>query len=191
MRCSMSAGAMLAIVLVAGVVAPVQVQAQEAKPAAAAAQYPAKPADVASVDAIIAALYDVISGPAGKQRDWARLHSLFSPEARMSAINQRKDGSVSLTAMKVDDYIARTNKPFMEMGFFETELARSTETYGQLVHVFSTYEARRAKEDVKPMMRGINSIQLYHDGSRWWVTSLIWRAEDPSLPLPERYLKSR
>ncbi len=190
MRFSRSAGAVLALSLSFGLVASAA-QAQQATPPVAPLQYPAKAADVASVDAMIAALYDVISGPAGKQRDWARLQSLFTPGARMSAINRRKDGSISLTAMSVDDYISRVSKNFFENGFFESEVARSTETFGQLVHVFSTYEARKAKEDSKPMMRGINSLQLYHDGSRWWVTSLIWQAEDPTTPLPERYLKSR
>ena len=183
------AGAMLALAMAAGAV-PAAL-AQDAKPATPAPQYPAKAGDVASVDAIIAALYDVISGSAGQQRDWARLQSLFTPDARMSAISKRKDGTVGLTAMKVDDYIARVTKPFAESGFFESELARTTDTYGQLVHVFSTYEARNAKADAKPFMRGINSLQLYHDGSRWWIASLIWRAEDPATPLPERYLKSR
>lgn len=181
-------------------------QAQEAKlavpaapvpagPGAASLTTPANPADVASVDAIIAALYDVISGPAGKQRDWKRLHSLFTPEARMVAIGARPAGpgaaNVGARAMSVDDYIARTTKPFGEAGFFESELARSTETFGQLVHVFSTYEARHAVADPKPFVRGVNSIQLFHDGARWWILNLAWRAEDDKLALPERYLKSR
>ncbi|MGB9109115.1 MAG: hypothetical protein WCC39_10565, partial [Telluria sp.] len=74
---------------------------------------------------------------------------------------------------------------------FEREAARSTETFGQIVHVFSTYESRHAADDAKPFQRGINSIQLYHDGKRWWVVNVLWRAEDERLPLPERYLHSR
>ena len=178
-------------------------RAQEAKPAAPAAapilatapNYPADAADVATVDAIIAALYDVISGPAGKQRDWKRLHSLFLPEARMVAVGPRPAGPAAANfgarAMSVDDYIARTTKPFGEAGFFESELARSTDTFGQVVHVLSTYEARHAAADAKPFARGVNSIQLYHDGARWWIVNLMWRAEDDKLALPERLLKNR
>ncbi len=151
----------------------------------------ANPADVASVDAIIAALYDVISGPAGRARDWKRLHALFTPEARMVAVGPRPGGTFGARAMTVDDYIARTSKPFSEAGFFETELARTTETFGQVVHVFSTYEARHGAADAKPFARGVNSIQLFHDGARWWIVNLVWRAEDDKLALPERYLKSR
>lgn len=163
-----------------------------AAPAApAAASMPAaRSADVASIDAIIAAVYDVISGPAGAPRDWDRMRSLFAPEGRMGAVVPRPDGSFVLRAMTPDDYIARNTKAFATMGFFETEKARTTETFGQIAHVFSTYEARHAKDDAKPFMRGVNSIQLVHDGKRWYVLSLIWRAEDPKLQLPERYLRN-
>jgi len=150
----------------------------------------ARAADVASIDAIIAALYDVISGPAGAPRDWDRMRSLFAPEGRMGAVGARPDGSYVFRAMTPDDYIARNTKAFATMGFFETEKARTTETFGQIAHVFSTYEVRHAKDDAKPFMRGINSIQLIHDGRRWYVLSLIWRAEDAKLPLPERYLRN-
>jgi hypothetical protein len=90
----------------------------------------------------------------------------------------------------VEDYISRNSKAFATMGFFEKEAARTTETFGQIVHVFSTYESRHAPGDAKPFQRGINSIQLYHDGKRWWIVNVLWRAEDEHLPLPERYLRS-
>jgi len=150
----------------------------------------ARPGDVASVDAIVAALYDVISGPAGAPRDWDRMRSLFAPEGRMGAMVGQPDGNYVLRAMTPEDYISRNTKAFATMGFFESEKARTVETFGQIAHVFSTYEARHAKDDVKPFIRGINSIQLIHDGKRWYVLSLIWRAEDAKLQLPERYLRN-
>jgi len=129
-------------------------------------------------------------GPAGAQRDWNRLRSLFAPDGRMAAVAARPAGGFGARTMTVDDYVARVTKPFSEAGFFETELARTTETFGQVAHVFSTYEARR-EPGAKPFQRGINSIQLYHDGARWWITSLLWRGEDDKLALPARYLESR
>lgn len=148
----------------------------------------ARPADVATVDGIVAALYDVISGTAGQPRDWDRMRSLFAPEGRLMAVGARPEGVYALRAMTVDDYIGRNAKAFATMGFFEREAARSTETFGQIVHVFSTYESRHARGDAEPFQRGINSIQLYHDGKRWWIVNVLWRAEDASLRLPERYL---
>jgi hypothetical protein len=171
--------------------APATPTAVAAPAAPAAAGMPAaRPADVASIDAIIAAVYDVISGPAGAPRDWDRMRSLFAPEGRMGAVGARPDGSYALRSLSPDDYIARNTKAFATMGFFETEKARTTEVFGQIAHVFSTYEARHAKDDAQPFMRGVNSIQLIHDGKRWYVLNLIWRAEDAKLQLPERYLRN-
>jgi hypothetical protein len=155
-----------------------------------AASYQARAADVESVDGIVAALYDVISGPAGKPRDWDRMRSLFAPEGRLMAVGARPDTSYLLRAMSVEDYVTRNSKAFATMGFFEREAARTSETFGQIVHVFSTYESRHAAGDARPFQRGINSIQLYHDGKRWWIVNVLWRAEDERLPLPERYLRS-
>ena len=163
-----------------------------ATPAATPATIPApRPADVATVDGIVAALYDVISGTAGQPRDWDRMRSLFAPEGRLMAVGARPEGVYALRAMTVEDYIARNSKAFATMGFFEREAARSTETFGQIVHVFSTYESRHARGDAEPFQRGINSIQLYNDGKRWWIVNVLWRAEDASLRLPERYLPRR
>ncbi|MES2149011.1 MAG: hypothetical protein V4508_04370 [Pseudomonadota bacterium] len=164
-------------------------QAQDARPAAAA-PYAVPAADVASVDAILGALYDVISGPAGKVRDWDRFRALFVPEGKLWAVGARPGGVFGVRAMTTEDYIGRVTKPFTENGFYEKEAARSSEHFGQIVQVFSTYESRHAPGDAKPFQRGINSIQLYHDGSRWWIVNLLWRAEDEKLALPERYLQS-
>lgn len=163
---------------------------QPAAAPVAAATPAANPADVATIDSTIAALYDVISGPAGKERDWNRMRSLFTPEARMMVVGM-KDGAVIGRSMTVEDYIVKNAPNFAKIGFFESEKARTTEVFGQLAHVFSTYEARHATADAEPFARGINSIQLYNDGKRWWVVSLVWRGEDATLKLPERYLKSR
>jgi len=157
----------------------------------AAAPVQARSADVDSIDGIVAALYDVISGEAGKPRDWNRMRSLFAPEGRLMAVAKRPEGTVVLRTMTVEDYIGRNTKAFATMGFFEREAARTAEVFGQIAHVFSTYESRHAAGDARPFQRGINSIQLVHDGKRWWIVNLVWRAEDESLPLPERYLPKR
>jgi hypothetical protein len=173
--------------------APVVAGTTPAAPPAANPVAPpaARPADVATVDGIVAALYDVISGTAGQPRDWDRMRSLFAPEGRLMAVGARPEGVYGLRAMTVEEYIARNAKAFATMGFFEREAARSTETFGQIVHVFSTYESRHARGDAEPFQRGINSIQLYNDGKRWWIVNVLWRAEDASLRLPERYLPRR
>ena len=162
-----------------------QVHTAPAQPAVA------KEADGASVDSTVAALYDVISGPAGAPRNWNRMRALFAPDAKLMVITpNREGGGFALRTMTVEDYISRNMSAFNTSGFYEKEIARTTDAFGQLVHVFSTYELLRSPNDAKPFMRGINSIQLAHDGKRWWIANLVWRAEDAGLALPERYLQN-
>ena len=146
----------------------------------------ANPKDVESVDAIIAAIYNVISGPAG-ERDWNRFRSLFIPEGRLTAVRVGKDGKISYVMMSVEDYINRAGAHFKEQGFFESEASRKTEAFGQMAHVYTTYESRNAK-DAAPFARGINSIELFNDGKRWWCVSIYWDSERPGNPIPEKYL---
>jgi hypothetical protein len=147
-------------------------------------------ADTASPEAIVAALYDVISGPAAQARDWDRFKSLFAPGARLLPAAPRKDGSAPV-ALTPDDYVLRVTDVFLKSGFFEREVSRKAEAFGTISHVFSTYESRRAAADEKPFARGINSIQLMQHGGRWWIVSVMWDQERPDNPLPPKYLEGR
>ncbi|MDP9098183.1 MAG: hypothetical protein M3N48_04220 [Verrucomicrobiota bacterium] len=150
----------------------------------------AYPDDVPSIDAIIKASYDTISGPAGKKRDWDRERSLFLPGARLiptATVPGRNDVDLAPLILDVEAYIERVEPLFAEKGFYETEVARRTEQFGQIAHVWSTYESRYRKDDPEPFMRGINSFQLFHDGSRWWIVNVYWQHESARHPLPQKY----
>jgi len=147
----------------------------------------AKPADVSSSDAIIKALYDVISGPAGP-RDWNRFQSLFIPEAHLIFSGKDKDGKPVHRAMTPVEYQERAGGFFLKEGFFENAIANKVDRFGTVAQVFSTYESRHEKGS-KPFARGINSIQLMNDGTRWWVVSILWDSERPDNPIPQKYLK--
>lgn len=144
----------------------------------------ASASDVATIDAIVAALYDVISGPAGKKRDWDRFRSLFATGARLIPT-----GDQGARVLGVEDYIASSGGYLETNGFFEREIARKTEKFGRIAHLFSTYEARNRTEDPTPFMRGINSIQLVNDGRRWWIVTILWQRESESNLLPSEYLE--
>ena len=168
-------------------------QQPQAKPQPAPAEAPkaapADPADVASIDAIVRSLYDVISGPAGQPRNWDRMRSLFHAQARLIPTGKRPtDERTGARVLTVDDYIHNAAPYFEKNGFFETGIADQRQEFGNIAHVFSTYESRHAKEE-KPFSRGINSIQLFHDGTRWWVMNVMWDAETLEKPIPEKYLK--
>ena len=136
----------------------------------------ADPKDVASQDAIIAALYDVISGPACQPRDWDRFRSLFAPGARLIPTGMTPDRKAVSRVMTPDEYANATGTNLERNGFFEREISRTGETFGSVTHAFSTYESRRHANDEKPFARGINSIQLLNDGTRWWVVTVYWQA---------------
>ncbi len=140
--------------------------------------------DVQTIDGIITALYRVISGGVGETRDWQRMRSLFIPEARIMAIFPKPDSKeFNLRLLSVSDYIANSGPRLIEVGFREQELQRKTEQWGELAQVYSSYEA--IEDKTQQVRRGINSLQLMHDGKRWWIISLLFEAERADLPLPD------
>ena len=143
--------------------------------------------DSDSIDSTIRALYDVISGPAGT-RDWARFHSLFAEGARLIPIRVTPEGSAP-SVLTPDDYEKRAAATFAKAPFYESEVAHRIETFGNIAHVFSTYESRRAPGE-KPFARGINSFQLVKTGAGWKVMTILWDTEREGNQLPQKYLAS-
>jgi hypothetical protein len=170
-----------------------QAKPQEEKPAAetpAPAQAPpaARAADVASPDAILAATYDVISGPAGQKRDWDRFRSLFTPGARLVPTGPKKEGGFYIQVITPDEYAKLADAYFEKNGFSEKEISRKSERFGNIMHVFSTYASRHDAKDPEPFERGINSFQLFFDGARWWVVTIYWEGETAGSPIPKEFL---
>ena len=157
----------------------------------------ANPSDVSSIDAIVAAAYDSISGPAGEKRNWDRERSLYYPGARLIPTAKpvtsdewqvTSENKIAPQILDIEGFIARVEPFFKENGFYEKEIARRTEQFGNVAHVWSIYESRRNEDDPEPFMRGINSIQLFHDGKRWWIVNIYWQQESAENPIPEKYL---
>jgi hypothetical protein len=163
-------------------------QDDKPKPAATVA---AKPEDVRSIDAILRALYGTISGPPGR-RDMDRLRSLFHPGARLipcrGARDNEEKGTSAMRVLSVEEFITAIEPRVKVEGFFEQEVAQRIERFGSVAHVFSTYESRHAENDPQPFTRGINSIQLFFDGKRWWVVTIFWDSERPGQQIPAEYL---
>ncbi len=132
--------------------------------------------DTDSVDHIIASLYEVISGEPGP-RDWKRFKNLFAEGARL--IPTFRSGSrIASVTWSPQDYVDRSGPYLEKEGFFEREAHRKAESYGPIIHVWSSYESRHHKSDKTPFAKGVNSIQLRNDGTRWWIETVMWADEE-------------
>lgn len=143
---------------------------------------------VADKDSIILTLYDVISGEKTESRNWELFKYLFKKEAQLISTRKTSEGNEDVFFMSVDQYIENASVYFKQSHFFERELHRETESFGPLVHVFSTYETLNDKNAEKSIARGINSIQLLNDGNRWWIINIYWSGETKENQIPQKYL---
>ena len=134
---------------------------------------PALKSDVATLDGIFHALYEVLSGPAGQPRDWERYRALFIENARLLVVVAVAGKTPHVRQLTVEDYIRRVEPIFAVENFWERETSRQTETFGRIAHVLSAYESLRDPNG-PPFELGANSVQLFYDDSRWWVVSVMW-----------------
>jgi hypothetical protein len=189
--------ALCAVALAQAPAAPAAPTPAPARPVGSIAGHPdwpkAKAEDVNSPEAIVAAVYDVISGGKGQQRDWDRMRSLFVPDARLipSITPPPVAGAAAhgdAIFLTVDGYIARSSGRMTADGFFERSIHNEMQQFGNIVQVWSTYESRHDPADAAPFARGINSFQLLKDGERYWVVNIFWDSETPAKPIPAKYL---
>jgi hypothetical protein len=139
--------------------------------------------DVDSIEGIVKALYENISGPAGP-RNWDRERSLLAPGARLQPTRPKEGGGGTMEVFDIEGYIVSRTPFFAQGDFYEVEVSRRVDRFGNIAQVWSQYEGRRSPEG-EPFMRGINSIQLFNDGDRWWIVSVLWDNERPGNLLPE------
>ena len=146
---------------------------------------------VNSIDSTIKTLYSVISGEKGEARNWELFKYLFHKDAKLIPSGTNRLGKTGARFMTPQGYIDTSGKWLVENGFFEKEIGRKTEQFGNIAHVFSTYESFRSEKETKPFMRGINSIQLLYDGTRWWILNVYWQQENEKQPIPKKYLNKQ
>jgi len=143
---------------------------------------------VQTIDSTIETLYSVISGEKGEERNWELFKYLFHEDAKLIPSGANRQGVVGVRYLTKDQYIQTSGKWLLENGFFEKEIGRKTDQFGNMAQVFSTYESFKTKSDTKPFMRGINSIQLLNDGKRWWIINIFWQGETSEQPIPKKYI---
>lgn len=151
----------------------------------------ADPADVSTLDGILAALYASISGPKDAPRDFDRLRTLVGPNARFIPTGVGQNGGATLRNWSVEEYIAVAGPSLMARGFYEREIGRRVTSFGNVWHVMSVYDSKFTPEDAAPFQRGINSIQLFNSGQRWYILSVMWDSERAGNPIPAELVTVR
>lgn len=145
--------------------------------------------DVSSIENIIKAAFESISGPAGTPRDWDRFRSLFLPTAQFIVpFPNPESAQLSTIVHSLEEYISNSGPWLEDNNFYESEIHRIEEKFGNIAHIFSTYEARSDPKDKKAFARGLSTIQLFYDNERWWIVNWMWTGETPEEKLPKRYL---
>lgn len=142
--------------------------------------------DVETIEGIMKAYYEVVSGPAGEPRQWERDRSLHHPDAQIIIIGNDAAGNIIPNIQTLAEFHERSGN-LSTSGFFEYEISRVVSRHGANAHVWSTYEWRSEKDG--PIGgQGVNSIQLYHDGNRWWITGWTFDGRNDAPPVPDAYL---
>ena len=148
----------------------------------------ADPKDVSTIDGIIKAFYETISGPKAQPRQWGRDRTLYMPTVNFVNMDER-DGKIRAGIMTHQQYVNAVNESLTSEGFQEREINRVEKHFGNVAHIFSTYEFTNEAKTVKG--RGVNSIELYWDGTRWWIAFASWDEERPGNPLSKEFLPSK
>jgi hypothetical protein len=172
------------LVLCSLVIAPHLIDAQPTRRSIIVPDVAAADSDVVSIDAVMRTFYDVISGPKGKPRQWARDKALYVKDVRFHILYERA-GTPGLQVVNHQQYVDATDSGFVANGFVERETSRCTRRFGNLAQVWSAYEGWYGEgASRRDAGRGINALQLYWDGKRWWITAVSWDSERATNPLP-------
>ena len=148
----------------------------------------ARAKDVSSIDAIITASYETISGPAGQPRQWGRDRTLYISNVYYVQTGvDPKTGKVISKGMTYQEYADTAGPDLEKYGYFEHEIGRSVQVFGHVASAMSAWEAR-TEANGKVIGRGVNSMQLVNDGKRWWITSINWDNETPDNLIPKDLL---
>ena len=178
---------LMGLALIAGIALPAFGQAKAPKQPKKHVQVQpvaARPEDVASIEAIVKASYETISGGVGVPRQWGRDESLFDPNVRFVAVERDpKSGAIVAMITTHQEFVDEADESTVKEGFTERELAHKIERYGNVATVLSSYEGKNASTG-KVVTRGVNIFQLYFDGKRWWILSMVWDQETPANPIP-------
>jgi len=134
-----------------------------------------------TIDEVIREMYDVVSFEPGQRPDWRREDAIFAPGARVVRVNDSGvfEFDMASFARNFDAMIDSGELP----SFWEGEIWRRTDLFGDMAHVLSAYESRHSRDGAF-INRGVNSIQLFQRDGSWWISAMIWRRDGAVVRIP-------
>ena len=146
--------------------------------------------DTSSVQNLLDAYYNCISGPIGQKRDFDRLKNLFHPTVKFTYSYWNTEGTkASVMVFKsVEEYISKLGY-LDKKGFYEQEIANKTNQFGAVIQVFSSYKYWVEDRSI-PSNRGVTSYEIFYDGNRYWFLSMFWMSENEKYRIPAKYVKN-
>jgi len=143
--------------------------------------------NVSTLNGIMKAYYDVVTVKKGGKISYERDSLIHWPNVSVGSAGVNKNGKPAFYYMSLKEYHRRAD-PFLEKdGFYEREISRKVERFGSIYHVWSTYESRNVP-GASILERGINSVELFNDGTRFWILGWFFDSERKGNPIPKKYL---
>lgn len=130
----------------------------------------------------VSALWAALSHAPGASADIVALRRLLHEDAVVFGA-QSRDGAPHLRRTLAEDFLA-ANARVSGKGFHECEVSRSLQVYDRFAVAYSVVESRADKTAAHPDFVGVNSVQLYRDGSQWKLLSLYYHVETQGSPVP-------
>src|SRR5262249_5180389 len=149
-----------------------------------------RPEDVTTIEGIVKASYETISGGVGVPRQWGRDRTLFASSVRYISIGKDKAGALKVSTSDYQEYLDESDDFVVKQGFTEVELGHKIERFGNVATVLSSYEGK-LQSTGKVVTRGVNIFSLYFDGKRWWIQTMLWDEETPQNPIPAELLPKK
>jgi len=152
----------------------------------------ARPEDVSTIEGIVKASYETISGGVGVPRQWGRDRTLFAPSVQYVSLSKSREGEVRARTSDYQKYLNESDGFLVKEGFTEVELGQEIKRFANVATVLSSYEGRiQSTGKVEVVTRGVNIFSLYFDGKRWWIQTMMWDEESPENPIPANLLPGK
>jgi hypothetical protein len=137
------------------------------------------------IDDVIAKFFRAVSFESGETPPYQNIFSLFV-EPGLLIKNSATTPEISSVRQFLEPRQAMVATGELTR-FRESELAETTEIFGNVAHRFSAYAKSGTLKGVSFEARGMISTQFILTPEGWKMSAMAWDDERPGLSIPDRY----